>query len=309
MALKCDWLRIDTLAARAYIFTREFIERMPTTPFGERLKRERELRGVSLVEVSVATCINTKYLEALENDQWDQLPHGMFTRGFIRTVARYLGLDEDGLISEYALVTNDHPTVTVWVHDLEKQPRKWVPAALIVAVIAILAAGGWLAAKHWGGIAHVNAKPDRESVSDAEARAAAESAQAAAPVVALPAESGGAAATPLAVSDSERPAASEVPAVDALAPAAEKLELRIQAGRKARIRVAADGQPEFSGWIEAGETQSYFARDTFKVSTSDSSAVLMELNGKTMGPLGTPGRPGHATLTRKDLRDSSGGSH
>jgi cytoskeleton protein RodZ len=306
MALKCDWLRIDTLAARAYIFPREFIERMPTTPFGERLKRERELRGVSLVEVSVATCINTKYLEALENDRWDQLPHGMFTRGFIRTVARYLGLDEDGLISEYALVTNDHPTVTVWVHDLEKQPRKWVPAALIVAVIAILAAGGWLAAKHWGGIAHVNAKPDRESVSEAEASAAA----AAAPVAPLPAETDAPPAVPRAVSDSERPAAaSVVPAVDALAPAPEKLELRIQAGRKARIRVIADGQPKFSGLIEAGETQSYFARDTFKVSTSDSSAVLMELNGKTMGPLGTPGRPGHATLTRKDLRDSPGGSH
>jgi cytoskeletal protein RodZ len=128
---------------------------MPPTPFGDRLKRERELRGVSLVEVSVATCINTKYLEALENEQWDQLPRGMFTRGFIRTIARYLGLNEDGLISEYALSTNDHPTVTVWVHDLEKQPRKWVPAALVVALIAILAAGGWLAAKHWGGIAHL----------------------------------------------------------------------------------------------------------------------------------------------------------
>ncbi len=298
-----------TRCSRAPIFSAEnFIERMPPTPFGERLKRERELRGVSLVEVSVATRINTKYLEALENEQWDQLPRGMFTRGFIRTIARYLGLNEDGLISEYALSTNDHPTVTVWVHDLEKQPRKWVPAALIVALIAILAAGGWLAAKHWGGIAHVNAKPDRESVSEPD-RSATAAAGAAAPVVGLRAESDDAAATPLAVSDSERPAASVVPAVDALAPAAEKLELRIQAGRKARVRVVADGQPEFSGWMEAGESQSYFARDTFKVSTSDSSAVLMELNGKTMGPLGTPGRPGHATLTRKDLRDSPGGSH
>jgi cytoskeleton protein RodZ len=277
---------------------------MPPTPFGDRLKRERELRGVSLVEVSVATCINTKFLEALESEQWDQLPRGVFTRGFIRTVARYLGLNEDGLISEYALATNDHPTVNVWVHDLEKQPRKWVPAALVLALIAILAGGGWLAAKHWGGIAHVNAKPDRESVAEPEGSAAA-----AAPVVALPAEAGAAPAAPRAVSDSEPPAAAVVPAVDARSPAAEKLELRIQAGRKARIRVAADGQPEFSGWIEAGETQSYFARDTFKVSTSDSSAVLMELNGKTMGPLGTPGRPGHATLTRKDLRDSPGGSH
>jgi cytoskeleton protein RodZ len=294
---------------------------MPPTPFGERLKRERELRGVSLVEVSVATCINTKFLEALENEQWDQLPRGVFTRGFIRTVARYLGLNEDGLISEYALVTNDHPTVNVWVHDLEKQPRKWVPPALILALIAILAAGGWLAVRRWGGIAHVNAKPNNDSVSEPVAGGSAGS---------TPGDSGavgssrvaprkaddtptvqtnGAASAPRAVSDPDRPAASVVPAVNALAPVSEKLELRIEAGRNARIRVIADGHPEYSGWIEAGESQSYFARDTFKVSTSDSSAVLMELNGRTMGPLGTPGRPGHATLTRKDLRDSPGGSH
>lgn len=298
---------------------------MPPTPFGERLKRERELRGVSLVEVSVATCINTKFLEALENEQWDQLPRGVFTRGFIRTVARYLGLNEDGLISEYALVTNDHPTVNVWVHDLEKQPRKWVPAALILGLIAILAAGGWLAARRWGGIAHVSAKPGGDSDSglvvgsapEAPAPDVAPSAgdksaaatQKAASVVAAPAEENTAAAVSRPVSESDRPDAAMAPASDASAPATEKLELRIEAARKTRVRVSADGHPQYSGWIEAGESQSYFARDTFKVSTSDSSAVLMELNGRTMGPLGTPGRPGHATLTRKDLRDSPGGSH
>ncbi len=291
---------------------------MPPTPFGERLKRERELRGVSLVEVSVATCINTKFLEALENEQWDQLPRGVFTRGFIRTVARYLGLNEDGLISEYALVTNDHPTVNVWVHDLEKQPRKWVPAALILALIVILAAGGWLAVRRWGGIAHVNAKPNNDaapvaSAAEASAQIDAPRSGAASPidgrkaVVTSTVGTNSAASAPHDVSDAEHSAASVV-AVDA-APSSEKLELRIEAARKTRVRVIADGHPEYSGWIEAGETQSYFAHDDFKVSTSDSSAVLMELNGKTMGPLGTPGRPGHATLTRKDLRDSPGGSH
>ena len=291
---------------------------MPPTPFGERLKRERELRGVSLVEVSVATCINTKFLEALENEQWDQLPRGVFTRGFIRTIARYLGMNEDGLISEYALVTNDHPTVTVWVHDLEKQPRKWVPAAIVILIVAILASSGWLAAKRWGAIAHVNATPDKVSVAAPVLAAPAELATSdsglpavrkSPPVAAADTAGDDSPPAPRAVSDSDRPATSVVPAVAALAPASEKLELRIEAGRKARIRVIADGQPQYSGWIDVGETQSYFARDTFKVSTSDSSAVLMELNGKTMGPLGTPGRPGHATLNRKDLRDSSGGSH
>ncbi len=75
---------------------------MPSTPFGEQLKRERELRGVSLEEVATATRIAPRFLEALENEQWDKLPGGVFNRGFIRAVARYLGLDEDNLVSEYA---------------------------------------------------------------------------------------------------------------------------------------------------------------------------------------------------------------
>ena len=68
---------------------------MSTTLFGERLKREREMRGVSLQEIEGATWIKIKYLEALENENWPQLPGGAFNRGFIRTVARYLGMDED----------------------------------------------------------------------------------------------------------------------------------------------------------------------------------------------------------------------
>ena len=39
---------------------------MSSTPFGEHLKREREMRGVSLEEIAAATRINTRYLEALE---------------------------------------------------------------------------------------------------------------------------------------------------------------------------------------------------------------------------------------------------
>ncbi|MGA7854182.1 MAG: helix-turn-helix domain-containing protein [Candidatus Acidiferrales bacterium] len=82
---------------------------MSSTPFGEQLKREREMRGVSLEEISVATRIAPRFLEALENEQWEQLPGGVFNRGFIRSVARYLGLDEDNLVAEYALQTKGRP--------------------------------------------------------------------------------------------------------------------------------------------------------------------------------------------------------
>ena len=69
--------------------------------FGERLKRERELREVPLEEISKATRISGRYLTALENEDWDKLPGGVFGHGFIRSIARYLGLDEEALLAEY----------------------------------------------------------------------------------------------------------------------------------------------------------------------------------------------------------------
>ena len=53
------------------------------------------MRGVSLNEISAATRISTRFLEAIENDRWNELPGGAFNRGFIRSIARFLGLDED----------------------------------------------------------------------------------------------------------------------------------------------------------------------------------------------------------------------
>src|SRR6266478_5993928 len=82
--------------------------------FGDHLKREREMRGVSLDEISAATRIATRFLRAIENEQWDDLPGGVFNRGFVRAVARYLGLDEENIVAEYAAVAVDRPNVPAW---------------------------------------------------------------------------------------------------------------------------------------------------------------------------------------------------
>jgi transcriptional regulator with XRE-family HTH domain len=84
-------------------------QRMSSTPFGEHLKREREMRGVSLEEISLATRIAPRFLAALEKEEWEKLPGGVFNRGFIRSVAHYLGLDEDSMVAEYALHTKGRP--------------------------------------------------------------------------------------------------------------------------------------------------------------------------------------------------------
>ncbi len=68
---------------------------------GQDLKRERELRGISLNEIADSTKINIRFLRALEEDRFDILPEQFFTKGIIRTYAKYLGLDEQGVINTY----------------------------------------------------------------------------------------------------------------------------------------------------------------------------------------------------------------
>ena len=123
---------------------------MPSTPFGEHLKREREMRGVSLEEVSAATRIAPRCLVALENEQWDQLPGGVFNRGFIRAVARFLGLDEDSLVSEYALETKGRAEPGV-VADPPIEPNsRYLEMTLVIGLAILLIAGVLFAAIHFG---------------------------------------------------------------------------------------------------------------------------------------------------------------
>src|SRR6059058_3086291 len=69
--------------------------------FGERIKREREMRGVSLEEIAESTKIGKRNLEALETEDFDKLPGGIFNKGFVRAYAKYLGLDEDQAVTDY----------------------------------------------------------------------------------------------------------------------------------------------------------------------------------------------------------------
>lgn len=75
------------------------------TSFGEQLKKEREKQGVTLEDISVSTKIGTRMLRALEEEHFDQLPGGIFNKGFIRAYARCLHLDEDQTIADYLAAT------------------------------------------------------------------------------------------------------------------------------------------------------------------------------------------------------------
>jgi cytoskeletal protein RodZ len=270
---------------------------MSSTPFGEQLKREREMRGVTIEEISKATRIGTRFLEALERGQWDQLPGGVFNRGFIRSIARYLGLDGDALVAEYELerklLAEPQPSIE---SAREEIPRNWRPAVAAIAMFAALVAGGWFAYQRYA--LESSAHGHNQSVAAGEPI----------PGIAAPVAAGVGDSTPSVPAATD--AATAAVQSGATRPSADvPLELKIQAGKPADVKIIADGKTVFEGHLEIDQQESFTARDSFEVASSESSALFLELNGQTVPPLGTPGEPGHITLTHNDLKPDAGGAH
>lgn len=69
--------------------------------FGEALRKERENRGIALDAVSGATKISLRHLHAVESDNFDQLPGGLFNKNIVRNYARTLGLDENEWVDRF----------------------------------------------------------------------------------------------------------------------------------------------------------------------------------------------------------------
>jgi len=69
--------------------------------FGEKLRKQREQRGLELDAISNTTKISPRMLRALEDEHFDQLPGGVFNKGFVRAYARQVGLNEEEAVADY----------------------------------------------------------------------------------------------------------------------------------------------------------------------------------------------------------------
>lgn len=117
--------------------------------FGGDLRRERELREVSLQEISEATKISMKFLHAIEENQFDLLPGGVFNVGFIRAYAKYIGVDDDEMVNNYLFhmqqlkeEEGDDPetgTTTGSSGSFPDRRAAWLAAVVVVIAAAIVA--------------------------------------------------------------------------------------------------------------------------------------------------------------------------
>lgn len=68
---------------------------------GAILKEARLAKGISLADAEKATSIRSRYLQAVENDEYDKTPGEVFLKGIIRNYGNYLGLNGPELVNEY----------------------------------------------------------------------------------------------------------------------------------------------------------------------------------------------------------------
>ena len=128
--------------------------------FGERLRREREMRGISLDEIATATKISSRNLRALEEEKFNQLPGGIFNKGFVRAYAKFLGIDEEQMVAEYVAASADTESAreqklksdlskVEFRRDEEEQreislePKSQWGTIAVIVLIAVAAFGGW----------------------------------------------------------------------------------------------------------------------------------------------------------------------
>jgi cytoskeleton protein RodZ len=141
---------------------------------GAQLKQEREKQGISLDDISLTTKIGTRMLRALEEEQFDQLPGGIFNKGFIRAYARCLHMDEEQAIADYLAATG--VTALARKSDnneqlpvLDPPPREENPAAAGVpwnkfAIVLLIVAVGFTG---WGFYSRESQKPTQISAAPA----------------------------------------------------------------------------------------------------------------------------------------------
>ena len=111
---------------------------------GDGLRQARELSGRSLAELSVVTRVHTRYLIALEQNDWSSLPSRVFSIGYVRAYAGALGLDEQLAVERFKRECPD-PSVPLQapVGVAFEEVRRYSPRVIGVAALIAVAVLGW----------------------------------------------------------------------------------------------------------------------------------------------------------------------
>jgi cytoskeleton protein RodZ len=238
------------------------------------LRHERIGRGISIDDISRDTRIASKFLEAIETDDFSYLPGLVFTRSFVRQYALALALDPDPLLAE--LPTEDESTIRL-PDPPARPPSSYQRDRTIRSALSSIA---WLLLAGGAGIAvyvYLNHSTERQlSATKAPATAPQAGIQAKAP----PAKEEGV------------PVTTASPRV-----APSLVQVTLTAHAAAWVQVSTDGKTAFTGTLMSNETKEVSATEQVKILTGNAGALTISLNGKTLESIGPIGQVREVKLT------------
>lgn len=239
---------------------------------GEEFRSAREARGLTLSDVAERLHIRSVYLAAIEEEDWAAIGAPVYVRGFLRTYARYLGIDPERAVANFTAVgieaAPSRPGPAA--HDERPgTPRRGPSVAAIAAIVVAVLALGFVGYEYYlyqagssGGAAPV-----------------------ARPVADLPA------ATPAAAGASVPPAESsrEAAATEAPTPAAAPRQpLVVRVTDTSWLRVTIDGKVALEGILPAG-TSKAFTGTSADIRVGNAGGVQITVHGRSLGTLGGSG--------------------
>ncbi len=234
---------------------------------GEQLRKAREAAGLSLGDVAGQLRMPVQVVAALETEQWDRLGAPVFVRGQLRSYARLLKVDLDGLLERARLAPVEPPRLVSHTHTprLKRAAENIGRRAVYVVITAVLAVPIWYVISSTGSAPPSTASLDVVPPAEAVAAASAAPTPAQAPAAAAPAEQSGPYIASLAPSMS-RPVA---PA------AAAALTLTFKGDSWVEIS-APDGSSVEKALIPAGQTRSYSAGQVGRMVLGNAAEVEVQ---------------------------------
>ena len=261
---------------------------------GYTLRQERERQELSIEDIEQGTSIRALYIEAIEAGEYDKLPGTVYTKGFIKNYAKFLGMDADAVVKEFvadiaelsaeaeakaaaenaaenpeksAEVKNVKPEKKPLGHSIADIQNRSSSGMLIIAavvLIAALAGGAWSFLSSDDNVATTNPPVQQTQ-----------------PVAPEP------------VPENPTPVANANPA-----PKTDGVNIEARFSNRCWILVTIDGVVAQEGIMEAGQSLSWEGKENINFRLGNAGAVEFFQDGKSLGVFGAEGEIVDKTFTR-----------
>lgn len=271
------------------------------------------MRGVSLEEISESTKIGTRWLRALEQEDFEKLPGGIFNKGFVRAYSRFLGLDGDEAVADFDVAWKEHQAAKALPLELQPESPPEGPASssnrligIVVVVLLAIVASGYAIKRYLGAKAessqylHPEVQP-APPPSNAEMQSQTPTSS--------PVSKPGASSKANSESNQSEPHLAPTP-VQSQKPvgageasdSSAAILLEVVAHEDSWLSVSVDGKSLGQGILNAQASRTIRANKEVRLRVGNVAGVEVSFNGKAVNIDGEPKQVKELTFTPDGLR-------